>query len=229
MRLKNCFRVLPLLFVSASLIATEKPESEADKIRYSLGVDLGKNLGAMGQKVNVKMFAAGLQDAVAGGELALSEDEIGLAIRTFQVEAREAAMKKMQEELVVAKEQGLAYLAENAKKEGVVQLPSGLQYKVLKKGEGAKPEPTDKVRVHYTGRLIDGTVFDSSVDRGQPAEFGLNQVIRGWTEGVGLMSVGAKYELVIPSNLAYGDRGAPPRIPGGSTLVFEVELLDILK
>ena len=135
--------------------------------------------------------------------------------------------EKSEKEMIVTKEKGKAFLAENKKKEGVIETASGLQYKVVKMGTGPKPHETDKVKVHYHGTLIDGTVFDSSVERGEPIEFPLNGVIKGWTEGVQLMPVGSKFIFYIPSDLAYGDRDAGPTIKGGSTLIFEVELLEI--
>lgn len=151
-----------------------------------------------------------------------SDEQINTIIIDFMDEMR---AKKA----AAVKKEGTDFLAENKTREGVVELPSGLQYQIIKAGNGKKPGPTDKVRVHYTGKLINGTIFDSSVERGEPIEFNLNGVIKGWTEALQLMSVGSKWNLYIPSDLAYGDNAAGPHILPGSTLIFEVELLDIVQ
>ena len=150
-------------------------------------------------------------------------------MEALNMEFQKVMQQKQNSIMDKEKAKGAAFLAENKKKEGVVETASGLQYKVVKMGTGAKPTATDKVKVHYHGTLLDGTVFDSSVERGQPITFPLNQVIAGWTEGVQLMPVGSKFIFYIPSNLAYGDRAAGDKIKPGSTLIFEVELLDIEK
>jgi len=208
-----------LLLMAGSVNAQEaaKPKSLKERAGYAFGVMIGTQLKNSGMDLDPDQFAAALNSIMKGEKLAMSEEEIQNTMK----EAEAAAMAKQSEV-------GTKWLAENAKKEGVKATESGLQYKVLKEGDGGtKPKATDKVNVHYHGTLTDGTVFDSSVDRGEPISFGLNQVIPGWTEGVQLMTKGAKYRFFIPFNLAYGERGSPPKIPPFSTLVFEVELLGI--
>jgi FKBP-type peptidyl-prolyl cis-trans isomerase FklB len=177
--------------------------------------------------LNVDEFAQAIKDVLAGNELKVSHREAqGIVEQYFRkkqaaMDAERAAKGK------IAKESGEKYLAENAKKEGVVTLPSGLQYTVIKEGNGRKPKATDQVVCHYEGFLLDGTVFDSSVQRGEPATFGLQQVIAGWTEGLQLMQEGAKYRFFIPYRLAYGEGGAGNMIPPFATLIFDVELLEV--
>ena len=172
------------------------------------------------EKVNVKLLEKGIQDMIAGDTL-FTMDELQVFMSGFMQKQQAIAAEEVQKEQV-------AFLEENKTKEGVVVTESGLQYKIIKEGEGTKPIATDKVKVHYTGKLIDGSVFDSSVERDEPAEFGLNQVIPGWTEGLQLMAAGSVYELYIPSNLGYGPSGAGEVIPPFATLIFEIELLEIL-
>lgn len=184
-----------------------------DKNSYALGMSIAHNLMHSGvSELNIEDFTAGLKAIITGGTPALTIEEAGKALEAFFAEL-EAKQAKMQEEIGrTFKVEGERWLAENAKKEGVKVLKSGLQYKVIKEGTGRKPKASDKVKCHYLGTLIDGTKFDSSYDRNQPAVFGLNQVIAGWTEGLQLMSEGAKYELYIPYQLAYGTQGAPGSI-----------------
>ncbi len=200
--------------------------SESQQFSYILGTQIGTYSKKSELEVNVELFAKGLDDMVKGGELAMSEAEINI----FMAAQQQKAQKKVQAEIMSKGTEntrsGLAFLGANKKKPGVKETASGLQYKVITQGEGAKPKATDKVKVHYSGTLIDGTEFDSSYKRNKPAEFGLNQVIKGWTEGVQLMNVGSKYEFCIPSGLAYG-LNAPPTIGPNQTLIFTVELLDI--
>ena len=171
-----------------------------DKVAYALGTSIGLQLQQMGaNELDITDFSQGVKDALAGSPV-MERAEIEAVINEFFT-------RKSQEQAAKAKEEGARFLAENAKKEGVVTLPSGLQYQVLREGNGKKPKATDQVRCHYEGTLINGTVFDSSYKRGEPAVFGLNQVISGWTEGVQLMQEGAKYRFFIPYNLAYGERG----------------------
>ena len=191
-----------------------------DKVAYALGTSIGMQLQQMGaNELNITDFSQGVTDALAG-KTAMDRAEMEAVINEFFT-------RKSQEQAEKAKAEGAQFLAENAKKEGVVTLPSGLQYQVLREGNGKKPKATDQVRCHYEGTLINGTVFDSSYKRGEPAVFGLNQVISGWTEGVQLMQEGAKYRFFIPYNLAYGERGAGQQIPPYATLIFTVELLEI--
>ncbi len=200
--------------------------SESQMFSYILGTQIGTYSKKNELGVNLELFAKGLDDMVKGGELAMSQAEINI----FMASQQQKAQKKAQAEIMAKGTEnirtGLAFLGANKKKPGVKETASGLQYKVITQGEGAKPKATDKVKVHYSGTLIDGKEFDSSYKRNQPAEFGLNQVIKGWTEGVQLMNVGSKYEFYIPSGLAYGPSG-PADIGPNQTLIFTVELLDI--
>ncbi|MDY6439265.1 MAG: FKBP-type peptidyl-prolyl cis-trans isomerase [Prevotella sp.] len=192
-----------------------------DKVAYALGTSIGMQLQQMGaNELNITDFSQGVTDALAG-KTAMDRAEMEAVINEFFT-------RKSQEQAEKAKAEGAQFLAENAKKEGVVTLPSGLQYQVLREGNGKKPKATDQVRCHYEGTLINGTVFDSSYKRGEPAVFGLNQVISGWTEGVQLMQEGAKYRFFIPYNLAYGERGAGQQIPPYAALIFDVELLEVM-
>ncbi|GAB4021750.1 macrophage infectivity potentiator Mip [Spirosoma koreense] len=191
---------------------------------------MAQNLKQQGlTELNTALLARGLEDALKDQKTALTQDQAGQIMNTFmqkQMATRNAEAMKVSAE---NKKAGNAFLAENKAKSGVITTTSGLQYSVEKEGTGAKPTATDRVKVHYTGRLLDGKVFDSSVERGTPAEFGVSEVIKGWTEALQLMPVGSKWKLYIPSDLAYGDRGAGGDIKPGSTLVFDVELLDIVK
>jgi len=216
--------VLGILFLVSQLNAQEKVvlKDQKDKISYILGMDIGNNLKKQSVSVNPKVFAKGMEDALAGSKSLLTEQEVQETMMAFQKEmiAKQAEVAKKN------KAEGEAFLAENKKKEGVKALPSGLQYKVIKAGTGKKPKSNDMVTVNYRGTLIDGTEFDSSYKRGQPATFQVNGVIPGWTEALQLMEEGAKWQLFIPSNLAYGERGQGPIGPN-STLIFEVELISI--
>ena len=200
-----------------------------DKLSYALGLGIGRQLAQMGATgLNIDDFATAIKDVLAGGEIKLADREAQTIVQEFFRRQEEKVNAEMAEKGKKAKAEGEQYLVENASKEGVVTLPSGLQYKVLKEGNGQKPKATDKVKCHYEGFLIDGTVFDSSVQRGEPAVFPLNQVIAGWTEGLQLMQEGAKYRFFIPYQLGYGERGAGASIPPFATLVFDVELIEVV-
>ena len=200
-----------------------------DKLSYALGIGIGSQLAGMGAKgLNIDDFAQAVKDVISGTPLKVDNAEAQSLVQAFFQEQEEKQRAAAAEAGKVAKAAGESFLAENAKKEGVVVLPSGLQYQVLKEGNGKKPSATDQVKCHYEGTLIDGTIFDSSYQRNEPATFGLNQVIAGWTEGVQLMSEGAKYRFFIPYTLAYGERGAGAQIPPFAALVFDVELLKVL-
>ena len=200
-----------------------------DKLSYALGIGIGSQLAGMGAKgLNIDDFAQAVKDVISGTPLKVDNAEAQSLVQAFFQEQEEKQRTAAAEAGKVAKAAGESFLAENAEKEGVVVLPSGLQYQVLKEGNGKKPSATDQVKCHYEGTLIDGTIFDSSYQRNEPATFGLNQVIAGWTEGVQLMSEGAKYRFFIPYNLAYGERGAGAQIPPFAALVFDVELLKVL-
>ena len=199
-----------------------------DKLSYALGIGIGSQLAGMGAKeLNIDDFAQAIKDVISGAGLKVDNAEAQTLVQNFFQEQEAKQQAAAAEAGKAAKAAGEAFLAENAKKDGVVTLPSGLQYQVLKEGNGKKPSATDQVVCHYEGTLIDGTVFDSSYKRNEPATFGLNQVIAGWTEGVQLMSEGAKYRFFIPYNLAYGERGAGVQIPPFAALVFDVELIQV--
>ncbi|AKU69373.1 FKBP-type peptidyl-prolyl cis-trans isomerase [Prevotella fusca] len=199
-----------------------------DKLSYALGIGIGSQLAGMGAKeLNIDDFAQAIKDVISGSELKVDNAEAQKLVQNFFQEQEAKQQAAAAEAGKAAKTAGETFLAENGKKDGVVTLPSGLQYQVLKEGNGKKPSATDQVVCHYEGTLIDGTVFDSSYKRNQPATFGLNQVIAGWTEGVQLMQEGAKYRFFIPYNLAYGERGAGAQIPPFAALVFDVELIEV--
>ncbi len=199
-----------------------------DKLSYALGIGIGSQLAGMGAKeLNIDDFAQAIKDVISGSELKVDNAEAQTLVQNFFQEQEAKQQAAAAEAGKAAKVAGEDFLAENGKKDGVVTLPSGLQYQVLKEGDGKKPSATDQVVCHYEGTLIDGTVFDSSYQRNQPATFGLNQVIAGWTEGVQLMQEGAKYRFFIPYNLAYGERGAGAQIPPFAALVFDVELIEV--
>lgn len=199
-----------------------------DKLSYALGIGIGSQLAGMGAKeLNIDDFAQAIKDVISGSELKVDNAEAQTLVQNFFQEQEAKQQAAAAEAGKAAKAAGEAFLAENGKKDGVVTLPSGLQYQVLKEGDGKKPSATDQVVCHYEGTLIDGTVFDSSYKRNQPATFGLNQVIAGWTEGVQLMQEGAKYRFFIPYNLAYGEHGAGAQIPPFAALVFDVELIEV--
>ena len=200
-----------------------------DKVSYALGIGIGHQLANMGgQELNIDDFAQAVKDVLAGNELKIKSSEAQQIVQNFFAEQEKKINQQRQEAGKMAKEAGEKYLAENSKKDGVVTLPSGLQYQVLKEGNGKKPSAKDSVKCHYEGFLIDGTVFDSSVQRGEPAVFGLQQVIAGWTEGLQLMQEGAKYRFFIPYRLAYGEGGAGGSIPPYAALIFDVELIQVM-
>jgi len=207
---------------SNSALPTQK-----DKVSYAIGMNIGANLHKQSVEVDPKVLAQGLQDALAGGKTLLSEDEARATLTDLQNEMRKKQQEKLQQAAETNKKEGDAFLAANKTKEGVVTLPSGLQYKVLTAGTGPKPTTGDSVACNYRGTLIDGKEFDSSYKRGQPATFPVSGVIKGWTEALQLMPVGSKWQLVVPSDLAYGERGQGPDIGPNATLIFEVELLSI--
>ena len=200
-----------------------------DKVSYALGIGIGHQLANMGgRELNIDNFAQAVKDVLGGKELKVKSSEAQQIVQDYFARQEEKLNKQRQEAGKVHKEQGEKYLAENAKKEGIVTLPSGLQYQVIKEGNGKKPTAKDSVKCHYEGFLIDGTVFDSSIQRGEPAVFGLQQVIAGWTEGLQLMQEGAKYRLFIPYRLAYGEGGVGQSIPPYAALVFDVELIEVM-
>jgi FKBP-type peptidyl-prolyl cis-trans isomerase FklB len=197
------------------------------RLSYIVGENMAHQLKGDGLELDTDAIALAINDVMAGNPSRLSDAEKRSTVEQVQKESQERQMAVQAEQSAKNKAAGEAYLAENAKKEGVVTTDSGLQYKALVTGDGAKPSRSDRAKVHYKGTLIDGTVFDSSYDRGEPIVFPVTGVIAGWVEGLQLMTVGSKYELVIPSDLAYGPRGSGPVIGADATLVFEVELLGI--
>ena len=198
-----------------------------DKFSYALGMNLGASLHKQSVDVDPNMVAQGLRAALAGGKTLLTQEEAQAALMEVQNELRKKQQEKMQVAGEANKKEGEAFLAANKGKEGVVTLPSGLEYKILKEGTGPKPAASDSVVCNYRGTLINGTEFDSSYKRGQPATFPVNGVIKGWTEALQLMPVGSKWQLFVPSSLAYAERGAGGDIGPNATLIFDVELLSI--
>ena len=200
-----------------------------DKVSYALGLGIGQQLAQMGaSELNIDDFAQAIKDVVSGSELKVQHREAQQIVQEYFQKQEQKMNAQRAEAGKVHKEAGEKYLAENAKKDGVITLPSGLQYQVLKEGNGKKPTAKDTVKCHYEGFLIDGTVFDSSVQRGEPATFPLQQVSAGWTEGLQLMQEGAKYRFFIPYRLAYGEGGAGSSIPPFAALVFDVELIEVM-
>jgi len=202
-------------------------KTSKDKFSYALGMKMGANLHKQSVPVDANILARGLKDGLAGAKTLLTDEEAQAAIVEVQTDLRKKQQEKMQVEGAANKKEGESFLAANKGKDGVVTLPSGLQYKILKEGAGPKPTAADSVVCNYRGTLINGTEFDSSYKRGQPATFPVTGVIKGWTEALQLMPVGSKWQLFIPSDLAYGERGPAPEIGSNATLIFEVELLSI--
>ncbi|TBV81111.1 MAG: FKBP-type peptidyl-prolyl cis-trans isomerase [Desulfobulbaceae bacterium] len=234
---KNVFSVFGVMGLSMVLLLTgcgspgsdSRPELQSvrDKASYTIGLSIGADLMAQGMDIDAKLLARGIKDAINQAEPLLTDEQMNEAIAAFQEEMlnkHEALMSELGAENLAA---GLEFLAENAKRDDVVELASGLQYRVEVVGDGASPGENDVVSVHYEGRLLDGTVFDSSFKRGQPAVFPVNAVIPGWTEALQLMRVGDKWDIFLPAALAYGERGVPPVIGPNSALVFMIELLEV--
>ena len=204
--------------------------TEKEQVSYMVGMALAKQLEPMKEEIDVDTISKAIKTSLAGGKLLLTEEQAQKIGENFGQKMQAKQIAKMMADAKTNLEAGQKFLAENAKKPGVQATASGLQYQVITEGKGAKPKPGDVVRVHYKGSLLDGTVFDSSYDRGQPVVFPLDQVVPGWQEGLQLMPVGSKYKLWIPANLGYGEKGTPGGPIGpNSTLVFEVELIDIVK
>jgi FKBP-type peptidyl-prolyl cis-trans isomerase FklB len=197
------------------------------KVSYGIGMSLGTDFKAQGIEIDPDVMARAIKDVTAGGKTLMTEEEVRKVIADFQQELVAKQEAKAKEGAIKNLKDGEAFLAENSKKEGVITLPSGLQYKVEKNGTGKKPGPNDSVTVHYKGTLIDGSEFDSSYKRGEPVSFPVGGVIPGWTEALQLMEEGSKWQLFIPANLAYGERGAGAQIGPNSTLIFDVELLNV--
>ena len=215
--------------LSGTAFAADAPELKTDKekLSYSIGMDIGGNLKRQSVEVDPDLLAKGFKDSYGEGKTILTEDQARQAIADFQKTLMAKQAETMQKLSEKNKADGEKFLAENGKKEGVKTLPSGLQYKEITPGKGKSPNSTDTVTTHYKGTLIDGTEFDSSHKRGEPATFPVSGVISGWTEALQLMKEGAKWQLFVPSNLAYGERGAGREIGPNATLIFEVELISV--
>jgi FKBP-type peptidyl-prolyl cis-trans isomerase FklB len=205
----------------------EKPTTENDKISYSVGYRLGGDFKRQQVEMNPDFLLKGIEDAANGGAPLLTEEEMRAVMMSVATRVKAAQMEALKKQGEENRKAGEAFLAQNARKQGVTTLPSGLQYKVIATGAGKSPQKSDKVTVNYRGTLIDGTEFDSSYSRNQPASFGVGQVIPGWTEALQLMKEGDKWEIYIPSKLGYGERGAGGKIPPNSALIFEVELISV--
>ena len=218
------FSIITIIIVTITInlkMSAQKLNNEIDSVSYSLGVNIGENNKTQFPNIDLKNFEAAIKDVLEDGkEPAISGPDAQKTIQEYFKKQQAKASESVIEE-------GKEFLDENGKKENVITLESGLQYEVIKSGEGAKPTLNDQVTTHYHGTLIDGTVFDSSVERGEPASFPVNGVIKGWTEALQLMSVGSKWRLFVPYDLAYGERGAGPQIGPFTTLIFEVELISI--
>jgi FKBP-type peptidyl-prolyl cis-trans isomerase len=221
--------VFGILLLVAQVSAGEPPalKTQKDKVSYGIGVDVAINFTRLGIEFDLDILIKGLRDGLSGEKLLMSETDLRATMNAYQSELKGRMLQAMKVAAEDNKKKGDAFLAENKKKEGVVTLPSGLQYKILKAGEGKKPTGADTVECQYRGTLIEGAEFDSSYRTGQPVSFKVTGVIPGWTEALKLMPVGSKWQLFIPSQLAYGERGASRDIGPNATLIFEVELLAI--
>ncbi|MBS3743515.1 MAG: FKBP-type peptidyl-prolyl cis-trans isomerase [Wenzhouxiangellaceae bacterium] len=202
-------------------------ETPEERLSYTIGMDIGESLAGQDMPLDIDIVVQGLRDSFLGEETLLTQEEKQAEREKFIQQRQEQLQQQRSEEARINLEEGQAFLAANAEKQGVTTTESGLQYRVIEEGDGERPDADDRVTVHYRGKLINGVEFDSSYSRGEPATFGLNQVIPGWTEGVQLMREGAKYELFVPSDLAYGEQGRPGPIGPNSTLIFEIELLEV--
>jgi FKBP-type peptidyl-prolyl cis-trans isomerase FklB len=220
--------ILSIGFLFSVSFAEEKLElkDQKNKESYSLGYQFGQSLKSQGVDINLDIYASGIRDALGGKEPQMSQEEIRATIMELQRRVMATQQKELREKAAKNLEEGKKFLVENQKKEGIKTLPSGLQYKILTEGSGKTPKAEDTVTVHYKGTLIGGAEFDSSYKRGQPATFQVKGVIKGWTEALQLMKEGAKWQLFIPPELGYGERGAGPISPN-STLIFEVELISV--
>lgn len=220
--------ILSVGFLFNICFAGEKPELKnlKDKESYSLGYQFGQSMKAQGVEIDLDVYSSGIQDALGGSTPLLSQEEVQKTVSDLQKRVMAAKQKALKQTSDKNLAEGRAFLEENGQKEGVKTLPSGLQYKILTEGSGKMPKATDEVTVNYKGELLDGTEFDNSYKRGAPAVFRVDKIIRGWTEALQLMKEGAKWQLFIPPDLGYGERGAGP-VPPDSVLIFEVELVSV--
>jgi FKBP-type peptidyl-prolyl cis-trans isomerase len=222
--------LLGVFLFTGTAIAADKPvelKNETEKLSYAMGLDLGTYFKGLGEDFNLDILSRGLVDAYEGREALMAPDEVAEIHQNFAARQQEKQIQQTVEMVSENRAEAEKFLSENRKKDGIKETESGLQYKAIKEGTGAVPTVNDTVTVHYKGTLIDGTEFDSSYKRNQPAVFKVGQVISGWQEALLLMKEGATYELYLPPDLAYGDRGAPPLIEPGSMLIFQVELIKV--
>lgn len=219
------------LAISATHAAANAPSltSELDKLSYSIGIDIGKNFKRQGIEVNSEVMAKGMQDGMSGDKSLLTDQQMKDVLNNFQKQLMAKRTAELNQKAEKNKEKGEAFLKENKKKEGVVALPSGLQYKIVTAGTGDKPSKKDTVTVEYTGKLLDGQVFDSTEKTGKPATFKLSQVIPGWTEALQLMPAGSTWEIYVPADLAYGSRSVGGPIGPNETLIFNIHLMSVKK
>lgn len=228
--MKSLGAVMAILYLTVSVACAGEEKvlaSEKDKISYSIGMDIGRNLKRQAIDIDPDLVSQGIRDSFRGGKTLLSEDEKTRILTEFQRDLATKQQEKNREVAASAKKRGEEFLTKNKKNKGVRTTSSGLQYRVLREGTGKSPKGTDSVTVNYRGTLTDGTEFDSSYKRGQPATFKVDGVIKGWTEALQLMKEGAKWELFLSPDLAYGERGAPPVIGPNEVLIFEVELIEV--
>ena len=227
---KTALHLAALGLLAGTLSAADSApalKTEQDKISYSIGLNIGRNFKSQGIDANPDLVGAAIRDVLKGNKPLLTEEEAMAVLGNFQKEMRAKQMAKASESGDKNKKEGVAFLAANKTKDGIKTTASGLQYKVIKAGTGKIPKATDTVKTHYAGTLIDGTEFDSSIKRGEPATFPVGGVIKGWTEALQLMPVGSKWQLFIPADIAYGEPGRPPVIGPNATLIFDIELLSI--
>jgi FKBP-type peptidyl-prolyl cis-trans isomerase FklB len=229
MKLTLVAAALSLAVSTAYAANTTALATDVDKLSYSIGTDLGKNFKRQGIEINPAMMAKGLQDGLSGGTLLLTEDQMKEVLNKFQRELMTKRTAEFSKKADENKAKGEDFLKDNKQKQGIVTLPSGLQYKIITEGKGEKPGKEDTVTVEYTGKLINGEVFDSSERTGKPATFKLSQVIPGWTEALQLMPVGSTWEVYVPANLAYGDKSVGGPIGPNETLIFNIHLISVKK
>ena len=231
MKMKLIAAVVMGIAMSTTIAAPDATTltSDMDKLSYSIGADLGKNFKKQGIEINPSVMAQGLQDGMNGSQLILTEDQMKDVLNKFQKDLMAKRNVEFNQKAEANKAKGEAFLSQNKALEGVVTLPSGLQYKIIENGKGAKPGKDDTVTVDYTGKLIDGQVFDSSEKTGKPATFKVSQVIPGWTEALQLMPAGSTWEVYVPANLAYGPRSIGGPIGPNETLIFKIHLIDVKK
>ncbi len=225
----GCMLVVSPAIAADETAKTVELKTEVQKLSYALGLDLGAYFKSLGEDFDLTVIQQGISDSYSGAKAQMTPEEAAQVQQQFAGRQQEKQVKQLQDMTAGNKDAAKKFLDENKGKDGVKTTASGLQYKIVKEGKGDKPAAADTVKVHYQGTLLNGTEFDSSYKRNQPAEFQVGQVIPGWTEALQLMAIGSTYELYLPPELAYGDRGAPPVIEPGSMLIFKVELLDITK